>query len=140
MSRFWRYGLLALSLSGMVGTVRAQGPTLALDLPAQSLSATLDAIAKTSGLKLLYADEAVRGRESPPLKGNYTVAEALHRVLAGSGLRYEFVSENMIAANDPRSGTAPPPEKNAPKATAAKDKDRTVLEEITVTGQPVGET
>jgi iron complex outermembrane receptor protein len=115
--------LLALTLASVLQVSSAAEPSMRFDQPAQPLAAALQAIAKASGLKLLYADAAVQGRQAAPLRGNYTTKEALQTVLADSGLSYEFVGENMVAVKDS-------------PAEDAEDTKRTALPEMTVTAKP----
>lgn len=55
-------------------------------LPRQALGSSLEAIGKTSRANVFFAPESVRGRTAPALKGNFSVADALERLLRGSGL------------------------------------------------------
>lgn len=57
-----------------------------LDLPAQGLSASLDALAAQAHVQMLYAGDAVRGLKAPELHGEFAVPDALRRLLSGSGL------------------------------------------------------
>lgn len=57
-----------------------------LDLPAQGLSASLDALAAQAHVQMLYAGDAVRGLKAPELRGEFAVSDALRRLLSGSGL------------------------------------------------------
>jgi iron complex outermembrane receptor protein len=66
------------------------------DFPAQPLSATLNRVASVSGTKLIYADEAVQDLQARPLKGRFTVMQALGRVLDEHRLSYEWVDNSMI--------------------------------------------
>ncbi|MBW7903307.1 MAG: TonB-dependent siderophore receptor [Rhodocyclaceae bacterium] len=59
---------------------------IALDLPAAPLGESLNALARQAGVQIIYAGALAEGRVAPALKGNYRVAEALQRLLAGSGL------------------------------------------------------
>src|SRR5690606_34957233 len=56
------------------------------DLPAQSLGASLLAVGQATGTNVAYAPEAVRGKRAQSLRGSFTTAEALSRLLRGSGL------------------------------------------------------
>ena len=78
-------------LASCLGPAAAAEPTYEFDLPAQPLATTLDSLANTAGLKLLYSDDTVQGRQSPALRGRLTAHEALKKALAGSGLTAESV-------------------------------------------------
>src|SRR5262245_905229 len=78
----------------VMGAVAAAGPigapagnqTCAFDISPQELGTALRAFAYTSHQQVVFEDSAVRGKRSPPLKGDYTAYEALDRLLEGSGL------------------------------------------------------
>jgi outer membrane receptor protein involved in Fe transport len=92
------------------------------DLPAQDLNDTLRAIAKVSGRDILFAPETVLGRTAPPIKGRFTLLEAIRLALAGSPLVPDF-----------RAGAVLIKESGAdlrPRATATAHEQAT----ITVTG------
>ena len=59
------------------------------DLPGQDLGATLRTIAQQSRVEIMFADETVRGRRAPALRGNLTPDQAVTAALAGSGLTAE---------------------------------------------------
>lgn len=57
-----------------------------LDLPAASLDQSLNALAQQAGVQILFASPLTAGKTAPALQGRYSAAEALRRLLAGSGL------------------------------------------------------
>ncbi|HYE37045.1 TonB-dependent receptor [Methylocaldum sp.] len=91
---------LALIFAGTGSNAAAGGNTFDFDLPAQSLSTALDGVAKTSGVKLMYADAAVQGLKTPAVRGRMTSDEALKRVLAQNGLRHEWVDKTLVAVKE----------------------------------------
>jgi outer membrane receptor protein involved in Fe transport len=79
----------------MAGAALALGATLPAaagyqarryDLPAQSLSDGLRAVARATGRSIVASTELVAERRAPALKGNYSPEAALARLLAGTGL------------------------------------------------------
>lgn len=58
----------------------------ALNLPAQPLGQTLNALARTWGVAVSVDATLVEGRTAPALQGASTLNEALRKALAGSGL------------------------------------------------------
>lgn len=58
------------------------------DIPAQSLSATLLALASQAGVQLAFTAEVVAALSAPAVHGDMSVDDALRRVLAGSGLEF----------------------------------------------------
>lgn len=59
----------------------------AINLPAGSLTQSLNALAQQTGVQIIYAGNLASDKNAPALQGNYTVGDALQRLLAGSGLR-----------------------------------------------------
>jgi len=94
MTLLIRLSLLLFFLS-LVNTASAD-ETYSFDLPVQPLATTLNSLASTSGTKLIYADEVVRDLQAAPLKGRFTLAQALDRVLNKNRLSYELVDNSMI--------------------------------------------
>ena len=68
--------------------VQAAMPERVYAIPAGSLGAVIDALGRQGDVQVIYAPGRVRGKTSPGLSGRYTVAEALNRVLKGTGLAW----------------------------------------------------
>ncbi len=143
MNFLLRSSLLFLLL---VHSVNAQNnPTFSFNLPSQSLSNTLNSLADVTGTKLIYADEMMQGKLAPPLQGDFTLAQALNRVLNDTKLSYELVDNRMIAIkpNNPESTRLPEitvrsePEQDSPYNTRYR-----VSEAVTATktNTPIMET
>ncbi len=76
------------------------------DIPAQALGSALQTLAAQSGAPMLYAEQTAAGKQSPRLSGDYTIAEAAGKLLAGSGLVHS-VAENGTVTVKPASNTNP---------------------------------
>lgn len=89
-------------------TGRSSG-VIAYNTPSQSLTSALTSLAQRSGLKLAYNASLTQGRTAPALRGAYTPAQALSRLLQGSGLTYRFTSGNtatIVDVNASESGAS----------------------------------
>lgn len=118
-----RVAPLLAALLAVSGQTMAGDASVALDLPAQSLSSTLDSLAKTANTRLIYADDLVRGMQASAVKGRFTVKQALEKVLAKNGLQFETAGDGVIVV------------KAAPKkAGAAQDNSVFELGVLTVNG------
>ena len=86
---------------------QARSVTYDLDIPAQSLKDSLQALAFASHHKLLYSSELVEGKRSPALKGQFTTEQAVKALLSGTKLSYEVTSDGLvlIRASGPPDGT-----------------------------------
>lgn len=61
-----------------------------------SLSHTLSQFAGSAGLLLSADARLTDGKTSPGLHGNYTVAQGLSQLLAGSGLTYQYTANGSV--------------------------------------------
>ncbi|MDD2759224.1 MAG: TonB-dependent receptor [Methylomonas sp.] len=91
-----RVAPLLAALLALSGNATAGDASVALDLPAQSLSSTLDSLAKTANTKLIYADDLVRGMQADAVKGRFTVKQVLERILTKNGLQFETSGDGVI--------------------------------------------
>lgn len=76
-------------------TAHAQA-TQSYDIPAGALATALNRFVETSGVALVYDSALTNGLPSPGLKGSFGVAEALSRLLAGSGLTFRQTGSNAF--------------------------------------------
>lgn len=89
--------------------VHAAEQTYAFDIPAQELPTALQELAAQSGVQVFYAHDNVAGRQSPALKGQYTLAEALNQILSGSGLGFAIAGDGSVAIKPTNSHSATMP-------------------------------
>ena len=109
----WHIGQsLALALAASITVTPATARTAAQSAPAnisisaQPLAGALEALAKQSGVDILFQPEAVRARHAKAVKGRMTVEQALERMLSGSGLSYTRTASGAIAVRPERAGGA----------------------------------
>lgn len=82
----------------------AQGRTATLDISAQSLATALNRVGRQTGAEIIFAPASVRGLRAPALQGQFTIEQALDRLLSGSGLRYRRTGQGAYvieSASDP---------------------------------------
>lgn len=112
-------GGLALNLGLAAPAACAQiASTITFQLPAQDLAKTLRTIARQGGREILFADQVVRGKRAPAIRGQFTVEEAVRAATAGSGLVVEDRAGALMVMRPPQ----------------ASQDDRTDRDEVTVTG------
>ena len=122
MSRFSLLSGSALAACVLVLSAPASAQEArAFDIPAGSLGDALNLYAAQADQQIFFSGEMVAGLRSPGLRGRFTPAEALNRLLRGSGLVSAETRPGVVFL---RRGGA---------ATAEVD-DETRLEEIIVTG------
>src|SRR5687768_15529318 len=69
-----------------------------VSIPAQPMPQALDEFARQTGMQVVFATEDVAGGiTAPKVIGTYRPAEALERLLADSGLEFEFINSRTVA-------------------------------------------
>ncbi|WP_242107533.1 TonB-dependent receptor [Luteimonas aquatica] len=106
------------------------------DIPAGPLSRALSAWGAQSGSQLVFAPDLVAAKTSKPVSGRYTAAQALDRLLSGSGLAWERTGDATVVLRK-----APPPKparRAAPTVSdAAQAPEPQTLERLLVTGSNI---
>jgi iron complex outermembrane receptor protein len=112
------------------------------DIPAQDLGAALRAFAKAAHQQIVFDSQRVHGLTSAPLSGNYGVEDALHVLLASSGLSLSktaggvyYVEAKTDGPLDARRDTSASPDKGLEEiiVTAQKREERLIDVPIPVT-------
>lgn len=123
----------------LAGTAWAQSGTdvRAYDVPAGELAQAVNRIGQLSGVQVIYDIELLRGKRIGALSGQLTLAQALDRTLAGSGLTYELVNGNTVVIR--QAGTQAPAEPQAVSGDrsggrAALETQVTTIDTVAVTG------
>jgi iron complex outermembrane receptor protein len=96
----WRNKTMALAMSLAATLAAAEPPAeagLPLHIAAQPVGDALNDLARQTGLQVVLFAEASAGVVTPPLNGVYTPSAALEKLLAATGLRFEFINSNTIA-------------------------------------------
>jgi len=83
-------------LAGAPAIHAQQSLRLAVDLPAQRLADSLKSLALLSGRTLLADANLIDDRQAPALHGAYTIEDALHALLGGSGLSFRRVAGSFV--------------------------------------------
>ncbi|MGN7930559.1 TonB-dependent receptor domain-containing protein [Sphingopyxis sp. 22461] len=87
------------------------------NIEAQDAAAAIRHFARQSGIQILVAEAATRGKRSAPVRGTMPVRAALVRLLRGTGL--EIASyDGRTAALRPRAARKPPPRRPVVRAPA----------------------
>src|SRR6202022_5145688 len=75
---------------GQAGTAASDAQARTYHIAAQTLGTALQEFAAQAGLQLLFSESDVAGLRTGGLQGSFTKDQALERLLAGSGLAFEF--------------------------------------------------
>lgn len=98
--------MLALNLAPTTARAAAMR---SVDLPAQPLSTALLVLSRQTGTIIIAPAALVRGRAAPAVRGRLEPAEAVRRLLRGSGLDLSISADGVISIR-----AAPPPPAIAP--------------------------
>ena len=111
---------LGIGLIALIGTAGADEAARHYRIPAQSLDSGLLRLAADSGLEILFTANQVRGATGNSIDGSMTTpAQALSKLLQGSGMTYRFVDAKTVTIEplpghavktpNPQSATTLPP-------------------------------
>jgi hemoglobin/transferrin/lactoferrin receptor protein len=85
-----------LSPAGAIGqTQQVEAQSRSFDIPAKSLTEVLADFGQQSGLQISVDAANVRDRSSPGVRGRLSIADALQRLLAGTGFTWHL-SGNLV--------------------------------------------
>lgn len=135
LARHIRSVVLASAI--LTGTAYAQDTTTPreFDVPAGRLDAAVERLGEQAGLQIVYDQALVLGKNAGAVKGRLTAAEALKRLLSGTGLMWERINEQSIVLRPAPTSTPPKPViKPRPAQSMAPEGKVTELAEILVTG------
>ncbi|MDP1771689.1 MAG: TonB-dependent receptor [Methylobacter sp.] len=77
------------------------------NIPAQSLSSALTRFSADTRLQVLYEGDVADKLQAPALNGTYTPAEALEKLLGGTGLKSRYTNDKTITIEAPSSQNQP---------------------------------
>lgn len=83
-----------------------QARAQAFHIEAQSLGTALREFAAQAGVQLLFSESDVAGMTSQDLDGSFSPDQALARLLAGSGLTFEFPTPEAVVVRRPDDASA----------------------------------
>ncbi|MGZ4968246.1 MAG: TonB-dependent siderophore receptor [Methylobacter sp.] len=81
----------------------ASDQILQFNIPAQSLSNALTRFSADTRLQVLYEGDVADKLQAPALNGTYTPAQALEKLLGGTGLKSRYTNDKTITIEAPTS-------------------------------------
>jgi len=103
---------LAAAAAALSFAALAHAQSVAVDLPAQPLAQSLNALARQGGVQIVFITEVTQGLQAPAVRGTLDVREALERLVARSGLVVRaqdartFTVERAATSGNPATGAA----------------------------------
>ena len=131
--------VLVLVLLGQAQSTAAgqiDTPRLTYNIEAQSLKSALEIYQKTSGLNLAYSDDLVQGKMTDGVDGKNTTAQALKKILKGTGLTYTITNQGTVVLRKNKRVVAQRDvEKREPAEEKEEAKRPVEIGQMTVTAQ-----
>jgi len=113
----------------------AMAQTRQFNVPAQSASRGIPTFARQAGVQIIASGNAVSGRRTNAVRGNYSVQEGLRLLLNGTGLVADGGAGGIIAI---RAGQSPVGESQAGSAAAADESADVVVVGTRIPGRQEG--
>ncbi|MFS2108585.1 TonB-dependent receptor domain-containing protein [Sphingomonas sp. Sphisp140] len=100
-------GAASCALHGGMATAQgtAARQTLGIDIPAGNLGDALIALGRQAKVQIAFLPDRVAGRKVARLQGNFTVDEALARLLRDTGLRVQRMQNGSYVVGGPTKAT-----------------------------------
>lgn len=112
---------------------------LTYDIQAQSLKTALESYQKTSGLNLAYSDDLVEGKITDGVYGKNATAQALKKILKGTGLTYTVTNQGTVVLKENRMVVAQREGEKKEQAEEKEEAKRPVeMEQMVVTATRTG--
>ncbi|MGH8317083.1 MAG: TonB-dependent receptor [Steroidobacteraceae bacterium] len=111
--------LASLALGLAAPEAWAAGSTRHFDIPAEAVSAALNDFARQADVTLLFSSTLVARARTAGVQGDFTVTQALGRLLGGTGLGFRQVSPSAIAIVEGSGLSAVPAGASAASAAGA---------------------
>lgn len=93
-----KIGLYTMLLFGQIQFGNASDKnSFAIDIPEQSLASTLEQLSNQTNSKLIFSDSLLKGLKADPLKGQFTVEQALEHLLKKNGLEFHLTNDGVFA-------------------------------------------
>jgi len=125
-------------LATLASPALAQGEIRDMDLPSQPLQTSLTAVGKAFGLTVMAPGELVRGKTAPAVSGQLTAAQALRKILEGTGLEVGQTANGAFVVRE--SGTPGDRSGNSPESTPKPVESGLRLQPVIVTGERTART
>ncbi|SCZ37629.1 MULTISPECIES: STN domain-containing protein [Pseudomonas] len=111
--------LLGLFLSRVSADPMPATMRMTLHIPAQELARALEQFSRATGMAVLVDSQLSRGRRSLAVEGEFTAAEALRRMLGGSGLMAKYSRDDAFTLQVAQVEEVPMPAEKPTPASAA---------------------
>jgi outer-membrane receptor for ferric coprogen and ferric-rhodotorulic acid len=150
----WSFFIAAACAPGLIGAAPSSEPAkYEIKIDSQPLGTALQALAKQSGVQIIFFSQITEGLRAPALEGQFTLSAALELLLAHSRLTFRVINPKTIeiralgadssqsqpdasTAKGGKARTRADPRRNAGEGTAAENSP--ALDEIVVNSTAEG--
>ena len=134
------FSLPLIAAALLIGApVRAQEQAADIDLPAARLDQSIRLLSRQSGTSIGFRDSSLAAQQVKPVRGRFTAAQALERMLLGTRLAARRVATNtFLIAYVPLTA---PPARNVPRPAPHQPSappDEAMTADVVVTGTKRG--
>ncbi len=116
----------SILLSGACTNLLADNDKFDINIKSQLTETALLELAENASVQIVFPDGLGVQTKSPAIRGQFTISQALDTMLKGSGLVYEFVSDDMVLIKQ---------EESEGRARSTSTQEKEILEELIVTAQ-----
>ena len=95
-ARSGRVLVVPIAVALLLAAAPTQARVFTFDIEPQPADSALLQLAEVAELQILFSPKATEEAESPGLTGTHSARDALNATLAGTGLVYEFKSEDFV--------------------------------------------
>lgn len=110
--------------------------TYTIDIKAQSTNSALMQLARETGVQIVFPNHLGKDATSPAVVGEFTLDQALTKILADAGLQYQFTDSDQKTLVILESESAA--QGAAKSSDSVKKQDSMIVEEMIVTAQKRG--
>src|SRR5262245_22162654 len=90
------FSLLAICTSVHAAETTRAPETFALSIARQPLGGALQQLATQCDVQMIFFSRVTEGLTAPSIEGDYTLAAAMDRLLAGSGLTFDVLDPQTV--------------------------------------------
>ena len=99
-----RRSLLALAILSATGSVLADETMHQVSIGPQNISDALKVLATEMHIQIFSDGDALKGKKTNGIQGNFTAKEAVQKLLQGTGLSYTFTADDAVAVKAAQPG------------------------------------
>src|SRR6185312_3375269 len=107
---------IILTLACVATSARADATLRHFDIQSEVATLALKEFARQADISLVFSSTVVANRQTSGIHGDFTISDALRKLLDGTGLSFKQVSANTIAINVASDASKPDPPAQTPAA------------------------